>query len=212
MADRAEQEAERAYLEGLLNTRFNYFVLLVGALSAVLFAEEDLGQARMQWLLGLGALAAWAMTLIILRTSALLQVVLDMITRRRGPDGTLSATGEPVDPTQPVAAAQSDAAPRDLHPYAIAAWQIRHGGLWFKEESEPPTPSLAEKIRSLPGNIVRAGANRIVRVNANRIIEAAAVLASLALTILCLAASAGALAPAPSATASPAENTPVASP
>lgn len=72
---------EREYLEGLLNTRFNFLLLIMSGLGAALLHEDDLGSRTSALLLVLGAVAATAMGLIILRTAALLREILTLLGR-----------------------------------------------------------------------------------------------------------------------------------
>ncbi len=92
--DQPTLDGERRYLDGLLNTRFNFYVLLMSALGAGLIAQPHLATTTAKCLLALGFLASLALTLMILRTAALLRVVLDMIVGIRGRDGTERARGE----------------------------------------------------------------------------------------------------------------------
>jgi hypothetical protein len=118
MATERTLDEEREYLEGLLNTRFNYFALLLGALAAALLAEKSLATPRAQALLVGGALAASAMTLIIRRTAGLVTIVLEMITGARDRDGNKPPK---------FAAPADESAPE--HPYAVAFAALENKGL-----------------------------------------------------------------------------------
>lgn len=118
--DQPSLDSERRYLDELLNKRFHFYVLLISALGAGLLTQEDLGSRRAQALFALGFLASLGLSVIILRSAALLKVVLDMIIGARSEDGAIVLGFNPIEASNP---------PDPEHPYRIANRVLRNDRL-----------------------------------------------------------------------------------
>jgi hypothetical protein len=79
MAEPRTVDEERAYIESLLNTRFNYYILFVSLLLVPIANENSLTQTARVGLLGFGALVSALMAYMVMRTKLLLDTLLKEI-------------------------------------------------------------------------------------------------------------------------------------
>ncbi|MEA3014302.1 MAG: hypothetical protein QOD42_2847 [Sphingomonadales bacterium] len=77
MAESRTVDEERAYIENLLNTRFNYYIVFVSLLLVPIAGDNPLTQTGRIFLLGLGAFVSALMVYMVVRTKLLLDALLD---------------------------------------------------------------------------------------------------------------------------------------
>lgn len=76
MAKPRTVDEERAYIENLLNTRFNYYLLFVSVLLVPIAGENPLTSTGRMLLLAMGAVVSTLMACMVVRTKLLLGVLL----------------------------------------------------------------------------------------------------------------------------------------
>lgn len=79
MAEKHTVDDERAYIENLLNTRFNYYLLFVSLLFVPIAGENPLSLIARTALLALGAVVSAFMFYMVMRTKLLLDALLKEI-------------------------------------------------------------------------------------------------------------------------------------
>jgi len=77
MAEPRTVDEERAYIENLLNTRFNYYLLFVSVLLVPIAGDNSLTPTGRTFLLAFGAAISALMAVMVVRTKLLLGVLLD---------------------------------------------------------------------------------------------------------------------------------------